>query len=570
MYGYFILSLVMETFNHILKLLAGIGLFLFAIYLLEDSLKNLSGRTFKLFLQRITKNKLGAATGGAIVTGILQSSSMVSFMVLAFVGAGVFSMRNAMAIVLGANLGTTLDSWLVATLGFNVDIEIIAYPAVCLGGLLLILFGNRKTTRYIAFFLFGFGLLFLGLSFMKTAMEAQVKIFDFSQYAQMPLAVFLLIGFIITLVVQSSSVTMALTLSALHAGAVSLPIAAAIILGSQTGTTIKIILAAIGGNVSKKRIVLGNVLFNVFVTVFAFLLLKPLLYFITDILAIDNMLIALVSFSTLINLSAIAVFLPLLDKFTAFLERFFKDSDGSTTAFIGHASFAEPVTAIDLFRREARYFIHNSMIFNLDLFKIDTQIFRENPDFKNINQRNRFHLKTKEEKYNFLKQLQGELQAFYLKLRPKLRTEQHSEINQLISAVRSSMHAVKSVKDIGSNISNLRHSSKEIKYKFFLYHKKETETLYLQLNAFMVEEKDATFENLQAAFDSIQNNYTLALNNFYTEAQNATIEDIDITTVINFNRELFTSNKAMLMAIKDFLLQGELADSFNEIPVYRT
>lgn len=560
----------METFNHLLKLLAGIGLFLFAMFLLEDSLKNLSGRSFKLFLQRITKNKVGAAAGGAIVTGILQSSSMVSFMVLAFVGAGVFTMRNAMAIILGANLGTTLDSWVVATLGFKMDIEIVAYPAVCIAGLVLILFGNRKAFRYMSFFLFGFGLLFIGLSFMKTAMEAQVKIFDYSRYAEMSLLVFLLIGFVITLAVQSSSVTMALTLTALHVGAVSLPIAAAIILGSQTGTTIKIILAAIGGNASKKRVVLGNVLFNVFVTVFAFVLLKPILFFITDVLSIKDSLIGLVIFSTLINLFSIIIFLPLLDSFTGFLERFFKDSDHSTTAFIGHASLAEPVTALDLFRRETKYFIYNSMIFNLELFKIDTHVFRENPDFKSINEKNRFHLKTKEEKYDFLKQLQGELQAFYLELRPKLRTEQHSEINQLISAVRSSMHAVKSVKDIGSNISNLRHSSKEIKYNFFIHHKKETEALYLQLYAFIIQEKNATFEKLQAIFDSIQNNYTSALNNFYTEAQNAPIEDIDITTVINFNRELFTSNKAMLMAIKDFLLQGKQAEYFNEIPVYKT
>jgi len=560
----------METFNLILKLLAGIGLFLFAMFLLEDSLKNLSGRSFKLFLQRITKNKVGAAAGGAIVTGILQSSSMVSFMVLAFVGAGVFTMRNAMSIILGANLGTTLDSWVVATLGFKMDIEVVAYPAVCIAGVVLILFGNRKVFKYLSFFLFGFGLLFIGLSFMKSAMEAQVKIFDYSKYAEMSLLVFLFIGFVITLAVQSSSVTMALTLTALHVGAVSLPIAAAIVLGSQTGTTIKIILAAIGGNASKKRVVLGNVFFNVFVTVFAFVLLKPLLYFITDILNITDTLIGLVTFSTLINLLSIIIFLPLLDSFTGFLERFFKDSDGSTTAFIGHASLAEPVTALDLFRRETRYFIYDSMIFNLQLFKIDTDVFRENPDFKNINEKNRFYLKSKEEKYDFLKQLQGELQAFYLELRPKLRTEQHSEINKLISAVRSSMHAVKSVKDIGSNISNLRHSSKEIKYNFFIHHKKETEALYRQLYAHMFQQKNATFENLQAIYDSIQNNYSSALNNFYSEAQNASIEDIDITTVINFNRELFTSNKAMLMAVKDFLLQEKQAEYFNEIPVYTT
>ena len=560
----------MDTVNHFFKLAAGVGLFLFAMYLLEESLKNLSGRNFKLFLQRITKNAIGAVTGGAIVTAILQSSSMVSFMVLAFVGAGVFTMKNAMAIILGANLGTTLDSWLVATVGFKTDIEVVAYPAVCLGGFLLILFGNRKNIKYLSFFLFGFGLLFIGLSFMKTAMEAQVKIFDFSQYAQMHLIVFLLIGFVITMLVQSSSVTMALTLSALHAGAISFPIAAAIVLGSETGTTIKIVLGAIGGNASKKRVVLGNFIFNVCTTVFAFLLLKPILSLITGVFNIKDPLIGLVTFSSLINLFSIFFFLPFIDQFARFLERFFKDSNGNTAAFIKHATIAEPITALDLFRRETNFFIHNSMLFNLELFKIDTHEMQTNSNYTEINEKRKFFDKTPEEKYDFLKQLQGELQLFYLQLRPKLQTQQYSELNQLISSVRSSMHAVKSIKDIGSNISNLSHSSKDIKYNFFIHHKKETETLYKALNTYLNDQKSVSFDDLQHIYNNIQINYATALNNFYAEAQNTAIEDIDITTIINFNRELFTSNKALLMAVKDFLLKEKLAEDFNELSVYKT
>ncbi|MDI5897803.1 Na/Pi cotransporter family protein [Flavobacterium yafengii] len=560
----------METLNTILKLSAGVGLFLFAMYLVEESLKNLSGRNFKLFLQRITKNNIGAVAGGTIVTGILQSSSMVSLMVLAFVGAGVFTMKNAMAIILGANLGTTLASWLVATLGFKTNIEVIAYPAVCLGGFLLILLGNRKTIKYVSYFLLGFGLMFIGLSFMKTAMETQVQYFNFSQYASKPLLIFLIIGFLITLVVQSSSVTMALTLSALNAGAIGFPMAAAIVLGSETGTIIKIVLSAIGGNASKKRVALGNLLFNIFITAIAFILLRPIILLITDIIKIKDPLIGLVTFSSLINLLAIVLFLPVLDLFTTFLERFFKNTDGSTAAFISNASIAEPETALDLFRRETRYFIHNSMLFNLELFKIDTLDLKKQSDFKEINDDRNFDSKTLEEKYEFLKQLQGELQAFYLKLRVKLNSEQNSELNQLISAVRSSMHAAKSVKDIGSNITNLSSSSKEIKYQFFLHHKKETQELYLKLNMFLNTEKSSGFEELRVQFDTIQKNYTTALNTFYTEAQLAPIEDIDITTVINFNRELFTSNKAMLMAVKDILLDEKQAQNFNEIPIYKT
>lgn len=551
----------------IFKLLAGIGLFLFAMYLMEESLKNLSGRSFKIFLQRITKNRIGAVAGGAIVTGVLQSSSMISIMVLAFLGAGVFTMTNAMAIILGANLGTTLDSWLVATLGFKINIEVAAYPAVFAGGMLLILFSNRKTIKYISYFLLGFGLLFIGLSYMKTAMEGQVKEFDFSKYAEMPMVVFLLIGFIITLLVQSSSVTMALTLSALHAGVISFAPAAAIVLGSETGTTIKIMLASFGGNASKKRVALGNFFFNVFLTVLAFVLLKPTLLLITDIFNIKDPLIGLVTFSTLVNLISITIFLPFLNPFSKFLEKFFQDTDASAAAFIGNANASEPETALDLFQKETEYFIYNSMLFNLSVFEIETKSLQQHPVFKSVSEKRKFFSKTPEEKYEFLKQLQGELQSFYLVLRTKLHDNQFDQLTRLISSVRSSMYSVKSIKDIGTNIINLSHSSKDIKFNFFVRNKKETENLYKLFNAYLWQKEKSSFKNFQDLFNTIQNNYTTALNNFYKDAQQAPIEDIDLTTAINFNRELFSSNKAMLIAVKDLLMEKKHLEEFSEIPL---
>jgi phosphate:Na+ symporter len=560
----------MEFNFNIFKLCGGIGLFLFAMYLLEESLKNLSGRNFKLFLQNSAKNRLGAVAGGAIVTGVLQSSSVVSLMVLAFVGAGVFRMKNALAIILGANLGTTLDSWVVATLGFKVNIEIAAYPIVCIGGLILVLFGNRKTIKYISFFLLGFGLLFIGLAFMKTAMEIEVKEFDFSKYAAMPLVIFLLIGFMITMAVQSSSVTMALTLSALHAGAIGFAPSAAIVLGSETATTIKIMIGAIGGNAPKKRVVLGNFFFNVFITVFAFIFLKQLLFLITDIFKIRDPLIGLVTFSSITNLFGIAVFLPLLNPFAKLLEGFFKDTDTSAAAFIGNANISEPETAVDLLHRETEFFIYCSMLFNLSMFEIDAKLFVVPPDYKNILDKRKFSSLTPEEQYEFLKQLQCELQAFYLGLKTKLEDEQNTQLNQWISAARSAMHSVKSMKDIGSNIVNLKRSSKDIKFDFFIQHKKYSEDLYRSFHLLMSQQNNVEFETLQHMYDGILNNFTSSLNNFYKDAQTSPIEDMDITVVINFNRELFTSDKAMLIAIKDFKLTEKEATDFNELLIYKT
>ncbi len=553
----------MEILVQILKLLAGIGLFLFAMYLLETSLKNLSGRRFKRFLHRISKTKIGAVTGGAIATGLLQSSSMVSLMVLAFVGTGVFTMRSAFAIILGTNLGTTLDSWLVVFFGFKLNIEIISYPAVFAGGIMLMLFGKRKSLKYLAYFLLGFGLLFISIPFIRTAMETELREFDLSNYAHMSLAVFLLIGFIITVVVQSSSVTMVLTLSALHAGVIEFTPAAAIVLGSETGTTIKVLLTAIGGNASKKRVVFGNLIVNLTMTVIVFILLRPIIALIVDVFGIKDPMIGLVTFSTLINLMIILVFLPFLNLFARLLEKLFKDSDGSAAVFIERASIEDTEASLDLFRRETGYFIYNSMLFNLSLFEIEISAVQNNAEHDELNRKKGFLTKTTEEKYEFMKQWQGEIQLFYLKLRKKAQGEQSNDLNQLISAVRNSLYSVKGINDISGNIFELKRSSKDIKYEFFMRHKEAIGKLYNQLLGYLENPTKGSYSELQYMFNDTRNKYTSGLNDFYKEAQQKHIEDLDMTTVINFNRELFSSNKAILLAVKDFLLDEKEAKDFD-------
>lgn len=560
----------MEALGLVLKLTAGIGLFLFAMHLVEESLKNLSGRNFKLFLQRLSRNRISAVFSGAIVTGILQSSTMVSLMVLAFTGAGVITMKNALAIILGANIGTTLDSWLVVFFGFKLNIEAIAYPVICIGGILLVLSAHNNTRRTLAYFLFGFGLLFIALSLMKVTMEDQVKTNDFSKYADMPLLVFLALGFFITLLIQSSSATMALTLSAIHAGAIDFPAASAIVLGSETGTVIKLVLSAVGGTASKKRVSMGNLIFNVFLTAFAFFFLKPILYLITTLLGIQDPLIGLVTFSSLINILAVMFFLPFLGYFAGFLEKLFKDGDISVAAFLGHANMQEPESAIDLLQKDIGYFIYNVMLFNVRMFDIDITPFVAHPEFKAINDRKKILDKTEEEKYEFIKLFQGELQSFYLEIRNKLSRDDYMRAERLIAVARNAMYSVKSIKDIRSNINNLKRSSKDPKFDFFQFHKTETEELYKELNQLVSQKISTGSEELGHILDKINDNYNSGLTNFYLNAEKTPVDDLDLTTAINFNRELYASNKAILMALKDFLLEDKEADNFDEAIASKT
>jgi phosphate:Na+ symporter len=561
----------MDLLGNILKLLAGVGLFLFAMYLLEKSLQNLSGRSFKRLLQRMTRTHAGGALGGAVVTGILQSSSMVTMMVIAFVGAGVFTLKNAMAIILGANLGTQVTGWLVATLGFKIDIALIAYPIIVVGGIVLLVFKQRTASKYVAYFLFGFGLLFVGLSLMKTAMEGQVQDLDFSGLEGMPLLVFLLAGFVITVLVQSSSVTMALAMSALNVDAIAFAPSVAMVIGSELGTNVKLIISGIGGNAAKKRVILGTLLFNFVLTVLAIGFLHPLLRLITDIFQIKDPLIGLILFSTLVNFCTILLFLPFLNLLVRLLDRFFKDADGAATAFIGQANPREPQGAIELFRREAEYFLHNCMLFVQAHFEVDVHTQDAGSPYHQINHKKRFIAKDQDARYDFLKQMQGEIQAFYVSMRSRLDEENLAiSHNQLISAVRSAMYAAKCIRDISNNISNLQRSSKDVKYQFYQHHKQETGEFYQALNALFTQANDMDMDALQKIYMDIEHKYTTALDRFYESAEDATLDNMDLTTMLNFNRELFTSNKAMFMAVKDLLLDEKQAERFNEMPLYRT
>ena len=198
------------------QLVAGIALFILGMRFLEESLKQLAGRSFKLFLRKHTTNKFKGIMGGAVVTGILQSSSVVNIMVLAFVGAGVINMQNALALMLGSNLGTTLTSWIIATVGFKFNIEALAYPITGFAGIAWAF--TRINSRWYEWlrFIFGFGLLLLALQFMKEGATEAVKNVDLTLFNKYPALVFVLIGVAINSITQSRSATVALVLTALY------------------------------------------------------------------------------------------------------------------------------------------------------------------------------------------------------------------------------------------------------------------------------------------------------------------------------------------------------------------
>jgi phosphate:Na+ symporter len=308
---------------NVLQLIAGLSFFLYGMFHLEDALKQLEGRSFKLFLKKHTKNKLSSILNGTLVTALLQSSSIVNLMVLSFVGAGVLSMRNALGVVLGANIGGTFNSWLVALLGFKVDLGNATYPIIGIAGLAMVVFKDRKNYYQLSRFLFGFGLLFLGLDLMKESMDLAIHNLNLSRFLNYPRLFFLLLGFVITAIIQTSAATVVVVLSALHASIIPLETAVAVVLGAELGTSVKVVIGAIGGIAAKKRVALGNTLFNLVSTLLGLIFLDSIIVFISKILCISDPLFVLVSFQSLINVGSAIFFYFFLNQLGDFLEKSF-------------------------------------------------------------------------------------------------------------------------------------------------------------------------------------------------------------------------------------------------------
>lgn len=249
-------------------------MFLYGMNMMSSGLQKAAGTRLRNFLSAMTSNPFKGVLTGLGITSVIQSSSATTVMVVSFVNAGLLTLAQAISVIMGANIGTTVTAWLVSWLGFKADISILAVPLMALGFILSISKKNRN--RNISELIIGFSLLFLGLSLMKNSvpdLSSNPEVLSFIQGWQGhgfgSVLIFLVFGTILTLVLQSSSATMALTLIMLNMGWIRFDMACAMVLGENIGTTITANIAAAVGNASAKRAALAHTVFNVFGVVWA-------------------------------------------------------------------------------------------------------------------------------------------------------------------------------------------------------------------------------------------------------------------------------------------------------------
>ncbi len=335
------------------QLIGGIGMFLLGMSLMTDSLKAMAGESLRQWLGRFTGSPFKAMMSGIGFTLIVQSSTATTLATIGFVSAGVLTFVQAIGVIIGANIGTTSTGWMVALLGLKFSISSVALPMMGVGAMMKLLGKNKVALLGLA--LAGFGLLFIGIDVLQTAMADFAKQVDLSRWSNESFGtqVFLvLVGIVMTILLQSSSAAITATLAALASGAIDLPQALALVIGQNIGTVATAVLAAIGATVSAKRTAAVHVVFNVVTAVAAFFVLMPVTLWLVqkgNLLGTWEDTLVIAFFHTAFSLLGALIFMPFTNAFQRMIEWLIPDKAPKAVAetrYLDESLFSVPAVAI--------------------------------------------------------------------------------------------------------------------------------------------------------------------------------------------------------------------------------
>ena len=350
----------MHTISILGQLAGGIGLFLLAMKFITDGLKLAGGNALRNLLGRWTKTPVQGIASGCLLTAVVQSSSAVTVATIGFVNAGLLTLFQAVGVIYGANIGTTMTAWLVAILGFNIKVELFALPMIGVGvPLWFLASGSRKGGFGQVFG--GFGLFFIGIDTLKNTFQTVSSSFNLAMVSEFGILGVLLtvgIGFLLTVLTQSSSAAIAMTLTAASGGVLPLPSAAAMVIGSNLGTTSTAFFASIGATPNAKRVAGAHIVFNAVTGLIALAILPLLIWFTTEtgkyLKLEDSPTVVLALFHTVFNVLGVVVLWPFTKRLVTWLHRQYRteEEDESKPKYLDETVAATPALAMNALLRE--------------------------------------------------------------------------------------------------------------------------------------------------------------------------------------------------------------------------
>lgn len=540
---------------------AGLGLFLLGMDQLERGVHALAGDSFRGMLRRATGHPLRSIFIGLFATGLLQSSSILGLMVLALVGASILPMRNAIGVILGSNIGSTLTGWLVAAIGFKLDLEAMSLPFIALGALGVVFAVAESRVHSWSSVLLALGLLLLGMQNMITSADAFAQGFDPAALAGKPVLVFFAVGILITVVVRTSAATIMIALSAMNAGVLDLHQAAAVAIGADLGTTSTMMIAAVRGIAAKKQIALCHVLFNTITDVLALFLLLPYIDTLVGWYGIEDPLFGLTAFHTTFNVLGVLLFYPFIPRLGAFLERRFQGGEESVALFLSKVPASEKAVAFSALDDELRALYRRVLALNLRAMKLEVPDALATVPAAGSSSARLGALfgarQTFSEDYESIKRLEGEVLDFVRRLQAqKLTDDEAHRLSVLLICIREAVQAAKAIKDVRGNLVEFRHSGNDWLQEYVAGYNAAVLDFYRSLAELMLRPHHELLVTDMLERLSMQEAgmHEAMKQRTYTDDLRSGLSDLEFSTVLNVLHEVHTANRALLRGARALML----------------
>ena len=490
---------------------AGVAILLFGMIMLEEGFRVFAKGRLQDILKNATNKLWKSLSVGAFVTALLQSSSLVSVITISFISAGLISLSGGIGLIFGANIGTTATAWLVAGFGLKIKISTLAMPMLIFG--IIFSFQKKQSLKGIGNVLAGLGFFFLGIHYMKEGFDIFKQHIDLTQYAVpgfLGVVIYTIIGIIITTILQSSSATLALILTALSAGQIEYENALALAIGANVGTTITAILGSLSSNVSGRRLAGAHFIFNMATGIVALALIYPLanlVNYLADLfgIATTDYTLKLAMFHTIFNILGVIIMIPFIEKLEVLLLRFFKekvDKDIDEPKFLNEAVLEFPGTALTSLTKESKNLYKNA-IFEIVAHALN--IHRD--DIKSDKRIKKVVKKSKEDMqidvenlyYNKIKTIYGEIINYATKAQStlELTENQNTNITNIKIANRKMVEIIRDVRELNKNVSFYLTSDNEyIRKEYDKFRRKVVKVLRVIYRFRKNEDKELYYKQL--------------------------------------------------------------------------
>ena len=510
--SFLVLLAIVLYFNPNFKTIgAGVAVLLFGMIMLEEGFKVFTKGPLQNFLKNATNKLYKSISAGALVTALIQSSSLVSVITISFISAGLISLSGGIGLIFGANIGTTATAWLVAGFGLKIKISSLAMPMLIFG--LIFSFKKNVTYKGIGNVLAGLGFFFLGIHYMKEGFDVFKGYIDLSQFAVsgfLGALIYTGLGIIITTILQSSSATLALILTALSAGQIEYENALALAIGANVGTTITAMLGSLSSNAAGKRLAVAHLIFNLFTGLIALSFIFPLANFVNYLSGFLNFsetdyTLKLALFHTIFNVLGVLLMIPFIKKLETFLLKLFKESDTKgieEPKYLNEAILKFPGTLISSVLNESKYLYKNA-IFEIvaHALSIHRDDIKSDIKIKKIINQSEEQIKTDIEDlyYSKVKNIYGQIISYTTRGQQELKLTklQNKRVSELRLANRRMVEIIKDTRELEKNVTAfLQSDNKYVKNEYNKFRKKVVKVLRVIYLFRKNEDKDLYFSQL--------------------------------------------------------------------------